>query len=138
MRSADPEPSEELPSRFSRPLCCEGENSRLWSPSRTAQRMLSLPLQQEEVIFSYWILFRLCRSCPLFLLLSRKEPVLEEKQVQSSAGDAAVGKVEDRSEEFERTAGNPWHPVRECSVYNRKIEHIHHLSEHERGVTASE
>ena len=73
----------------------------------------------------------------LFFLLC-KELVLEEKQVECPAGDAAVCEIEDRSEEFERAAGNPGHPVRECCVNDREIEHIHNFAEHERCITASE
>ena len=71
-----------------------------------------------------------------FLLLPGKILPLEKNQINGPAGHATVGKIEDRREESERIPAYKRHPFREGGIYDRKIEHIHDLSEKERSITS--
>ena len=71
--------------------------------------------------------------CRLLAVL-RKEPELEEQQIQGPARHTAVCKIEDRGEKTERVPSYQRHPVREYRIYDREVEHVHHPSEHERGI----
>ena len=62
----------------------------------------------------------------LLTFFLRKIFVVEEDEVEGTAGDAAVGEVEDGAEEGLRMI----HP-REFVVKEREVEHVYHLSEHE-------
>ena len=70
----------------------------------------------------------------VFPVIRHEEPVLECYQIKGTASHATVCKIEHGSEELERMTTYPWQPVRECRVYDREIEHVHHLAEHERCI----
>ena len=71
----------------------------------------------------------------IFLFLGTGEKtVLEENQIESAHGDAAVREVEDRGEEQKAVASHKWNPFRPDCVYHRKIKHVNNVSEHQRSI----
>ena len=69
-----------------------------------------------------------------FLLRTGEETVLEKNQIESANRDAAVGEIEDRSEEQKAVSSHKWYPRRPDCVNEREVEHIHHAAEHQRGI----
>ncbi len=70
-----------------------------------------------------------------FLFLrAREEAVLEENQVESAHRDAAVGEIEDRCEKQKAATSHERNPRRPDRVNQRKVEHVHDTTEHQRGV----
>ena len=69
-----------------------------------------------------------------FLLRTGEETVLEKNQIESANRDAAVGEIEDRSEEQKAVSTHERNPRRPESVNDREVEHVHDTTEHQRSV----
>ena len=69
-----------------------------------------------------------------FLLRTGEETVLKKNQIESANRDAAVGEIEDRSEEQKAVSSHKWYPRWPDCVNEREVEHVHHAAEHQRGI----
>ena len=65
-------------------------------------------------------------------------PTVEQQQPDDTHADAGIGEVEHRTEEDEMLTADKGHPQRPVQLKQREVEHIHHLSHQERGVTRTE
>ena len=60
---------------------------------------------------------------------------MEEDEVNSAHGDAAVGEIKHRLEEAQGRAADPGQPGGPGGIDKREIEHVHHFPEHQGRVT---
>ena len=63
---------------------------------------------------------------------------IEKQQEYNTYGDAGIGKIEYRREEYESFATPHRNPVGPCRYYQGEIEHIYHFTLKHRSITLAE